>query len=103
MSKFADNLLCKFFGFQHLGFESSSHILPGERESESPQIVAETDEVNTVLVGETSNSSAKVTSIWQNVPMSGETVTSGVAQKGHDLTVAETECVMTSNVEDVDD
>ena len=89
MSEFAGNLPRKFISFRHLGFESSAHFLPEERESERPQNVAEIDEVNTVVVDEKSNSPAIVMSILQNVPMSSEIITSGVVQKDHDLTFAE--------------
>ena len=55
------------------------------------------DEFNAVVIGETSNSPAKVMSILQKVPMSNEAVTSEAVQKGHQLTVAEKDCVMTSS------
>ena len=103
MSEFAGNLPRKFSRFRHLGFESSAHNLPEERESETPQNVAENVEVNTVVVGETLNSPAKVESIFQNLPKSSEIVTSGVFQKDHYLTIAEKDCVMTSSEEDMDD
>ena len=69
MSEFAGNLPRKFISFRHFGFESSAHSLPEERESENPQKVVE---VNTVAVGETSNSPAKVVSVLKNVPVSSE-------------------------------
>ena len=59
MSDFACTLPRKFNSFCHLGFESSAHKLSEERESGSPQKVAELDECNTVVVGETSTSPAK--------------------------------------------
>ena len=74
-----------------------------ERESENAQNVAVIDEGNTVEVGDTSNSSAKITSILQNVQMSSEIVVSGEKQRDHDLTVAEKDCVMTSTEEGMDD
>ena len=55
------------------------------------------------MVGETLTSPAKGMSILQEVAMSGEIVTSGVVEKDHDLTVAETDCVMTTSEEDMDE
>ena len=69
MSEFAGNLPRRFISFCHLGVESSAHNLPEERESESPQNMAESREVNTFEIGETSNSPAKVMSVLQNVPV----------------------------------
>ena len=69
MSDFAGNLPLKFISFRHLGFESKAHILTEERECDNPQNVAEIDEVNTVVVGETSNFAAKVMSLLQNMPI----------------------------------
>ena len=103
MSEFVGNLPQKFIGFRHLGFQSSAHTLPEERESENPHNVAGIEKVNTVMVSETSNSSAKVMSILQNVPKSSEIVTSGVVEKDHILTVTEKDCVITSSGEDKDD
>ena len=65
----------KFISFRHLCFESSAYNLPKERESDNPHNAAETDEINTVVLRETSNSPSKVLSISQNVPMSSESVT----------------------------
>ena len=70
-----------------------------QKKSENSQNFAEIDEVNTVVVGETSNSPATL----QDVPMSSEDVTSGLVQKDHDLTVAEKDYFMTSSEEDMDD
>ena len=94
MSEFAGNLPRKFTISRHLGFESSAHKLPEERESENPQNVAEIDEANTFGIGETSNSPAKVMSVLQNVPVSSEVVKSREVQKDHDLTVAEKDCLL---------
>ena len=77
--------------------------MPEEWQSEKPQKVAENVDVNSVVVGETSNSPAKIVSILRNSPMSSEIVTSGVLQKDHYLTIAEKDCVMTSSEEDMDD
>ena len=93
MSDFAGNLSCKFFSFRHLGFESSSHNLSEKRESESPQNVAELDEVNTVVIGETSNSSAKVTSFLRVAPVRAEIIGTRLEDEDRDLTMAEKECV----------
>ena len=59
-------------------------------------------EVDTVEVGETSTSPAKVMYVLQNVPVLSEVVMSEV-QKDHELTIAEKECVMTSSGEEMDD
>ena len=98
-SEFDGNLASKFVSFCHLGFKSSAQKLPEERESEKPQ---NSDEVNTVEVGDTSNSPAKVMSLLQNVPVSSEVVMSGELQKDHELTIAEKDCVITSSEEDMD-
>ena len=63
MSEFAGNLPQKFIRFRHLGFESSAHDVPEERESENPQIVEEVVGTSIVEVGETSSSPAKVMSV----------------------------------------
>ena len=55
------------------------------------------------MVGETSNSPAKIMSVLQNEPMSIEGVMSKVVEKDHDLTVAEMDCVATSSEKDMDD
>ena len=103
MSDFAGNLPRKFISFRHLGFESSAHSVPEERESENPQIVEEVVGTSFVEVGETSNSPAKVMSVFQNVPVSSGVVESGSEQKDHDLTIAEKNCVLTISEEDMDD
>ena len=103
MIDFAGNLPRKFISLRHLGVESNAHKLPEERESENPQKVAESGEVNTVEIGETSASPAKVMSVLQNVPLSSGDVDSGRVQKDHGLTIAEKDCVLTSSEEDMDD
>ena len=72
MREFAGILPRKFISFRHLGFESSAHNLPKERESENPQNVEEVVEASTIKVGETSNSPVKAMSSLQNVPESSE-------------------------------
>ena len=99
MSEFAGNLQRKFISYRHLGFESSAHILSEERESENLKNV-EVSGVDTAMIGESSNSRAKVMSVLQNVPVSSEVVTSRVVQQDCDLTVAEKDCVETSSEED---
>ena len=99
MSESAGFLPRRFISFCHLGVEFGAHKLPEERESENPQRF---DEVDTVEVGETSNSPAEVLLVLQNVPLSSELVMSGQLQKDHQLTIAETDCVMTSSEEDMD-
>ena len=100
MSEVAGNLPRTYICFHALDFESSANKVPQERELQNYQNV---DEVNTVEVGETSNPSAKVMSVLQNVPVSSEVVMSEEVQKDHELTVAEIDCVMTRSEEDMDD
>ena len=103
MSEFAGNLPRKFISFRHLGFESSAHILPKERESENPQNVEEVVGTSTVKVGETSNSPVKAMSLLQNVPKSSEVGMSEEVEKVQELTVAEKDCVLTSSDDGVED
>ena len=103
MSEFAGNLPRKFISFRHLGFESSEHNFPEERESENPQNYEEVVGTSTVEVGETSSSPAKVMSVLQNVPVASEVGKSGEVEKDRELTVADKDCVMTSSEEDMDD
>ena len=63
MSDSAGNLPRRFISFRPLKFESNADNLPDEQESENHQNIAETDEVNAVVVYETSTSPAKVTSL----------------------------------------
>ena len=74
MSDFAGNLPRKFISFHHLGFESSAHRLPEERESKNPQKVAGMEEANTVEIGETSTSPPKGSSSLQSAPMRAESI-----------------------------
>ena len=74
MSEFAGNLPRKFISFRHLGVESNAHKLPEERESENPQNVAESREVNTVEIGETSVSPAKSLCSLQDAPVRAECI-----------------------------
>ena len=97
MSEFAGNLTRKFISFRHLGFESSAHNLPKERESENPQNVEEVVGASTVKIGETSNSPVKAVSLLQNVPGSSEVGMSEEVEKDQELTVAEKDCVLTSS------
>ena len=103
MSEFAGDLPGKFISFCHLGFSSSAHNVPEERESENPQNVEEIVGTSIVEVGETSNSPANVMSVLQNVPVSSGVVESGSVLKDHELTIAEKDYVLTSSVEDMDD
>ena len=103
MSELAGNVPRKLISFRHFGVESNAHKLPEERESESPQNVAESREVNTFEIGETSNSPAKVISVLQNVPVSSGVGMSGEVERDHEFTVAEKDCVMTKSEEDMDD
>ena len=74
MSEFVGNLLRKFISFHHLGVETSAHNLTEERESGSPQKVAECDEVITFVVGETLTSPAKSSSSFQVASMRAESI-----------------------------
>ena len=103
MSEFAGNLPRKFISFRHLGFESSAHNLPKERESKNPQNVDEVVGASTVKVGETSNSPVKAMSLLQNVPGSSEIGMSEEVEKDQELTVAEKDCVLTSSDDEVED
>ena len=102
MSEFAGNLPRKFSSFRHLGVESNAHELPEERESEKPQNVAESKEANTVEVGGTNLSPAKVMSVFPNVPVPSKVGMSEEVEKDHELTVAEKDCVLTSSNDDVE-
>ena len=103
MSEFAGNLPRKFISFRHLGFESSAHNLPKERESENPQNVEEVVGANAVKIGETSNSPVKAVSLLQNVPESSEVGMSEEVERDQELTVAEKDCVLTSSDDEVED
>ena len=103
MSEFAGNLPWKFFSFRHLGVESNAHKLPKERQSENLQDVAESIEANTVEVGETNLSPAKVMSVFPNVPVPGKNGMSEEVEKDHELTIAEKDCVLTSSDDDIED
>ena len=103
MSEFAGNIPRKFISFRHLRVESNADKLPEERESENPQNVSESREVNTLEIGETSASPAKVMSVLQNVPVSSGDVESGRVQEDLGLTIAEKDCVLTSSEEDMED
>ena len=98
MSEFADDSSRQCFSFHHSSFEYRAHKLSEEQESENLQNVAQIDEVSAVGVVQTSNSPAWLMSILQNVTTSSESVTSGVVEKDHDLTVAEEDCVMTIKI-----
>ena len=65
--------------------------------------MAESREVNTFEVGQTSSSPAKVMSVLQNVPVSSGVGMTGEVEKDHEMTVAEKDCVMMSREEDMDD
>ena len=103
MSEFAGNLTRKFISFRHLGFESSAHKLSEERESGSPQKVAERDEGNTVVVGETSTSPAKGWSSLQGASMRAESIGAKLGVEDRNLTMVEKDCVLTNSDDDVED
>ena len=103
MSEIAGNIPRKFNNFRHLGIESSPHKLPEERESDYCQNVAGMDEADTVEIGETSSSPAKVSSSLQVAPMGAESI--GAKLRGEDriLIIAEKDCVLTSSHDDMED
>ena len=103
MSEFAANLPRKFISFRHLCFKSSAHKLSEERESESPQKVAELDEVDTVELGETSTFPAKGSSSLQGALMRTMSVGTKLGDEDGNLTMAEKDCVLTSSDDDVED
>ena len=103
MSNFGGNLPWKFISFRHLGFESSAHKVPEERESKNPQNVSGLEESNTVEIGETSTSPPKGSSSWQSVPMRAESIGAELGDEDRNLTMAEKDCVLTSSDDDVED
>ena len=103
MSEFAGILPLKFISFRHLGFESSAHKFLEERESENPQNVVESREVNTVDIGETSASPAKSLCSLDGAPARAECIGAELGHKDRNLTVAEKDCVLTSSDDDVED
>ena len=103
MSEFAGNLPQKFFNFRHLGFESSAHKFLEEWESENPQNVVESDEVNTVEIGETSASPAKSLCSLEDSPVRVECIGAELGHGDCNLTMAEKDCVLTSSDDDVED
>ena len=65
--------------------------------------MAESKDANTVEVGETNLSPAKVMSVFPNVPVPSKVGMSEEVEKDHELTVAEKDCVLTSSDDDVED
>ena len=89
MSEIAGNLPREFIGFRFfLGFASSAHKLPEERDSKNYQL-AQIGEVNTVVVGETSTSAPKDMSILPGVPMRAESIGVTLEVANRDLPMAE--------------
>ena len=103
MSEFAGNLPRKFISFRHLGVESSADNLPEDRESEKPQNVAEKKEANTVEIGETSASPAKISSSLEDAPVRTECIGVKFGDEDRILTIAENDCVSTSSDDYVED
>ena len=103
MSEFAGNLPRKFISFCHWGVKSSAHKMSEERESQNPQNGAGRKEANTIGIGETSASPAKGSSSLQDVPVRAECIGTKLADEDRDLTMAEKDCILTSNDEGVDD
>ena len=102
-SEFAGNLTLKFISFRYLGFESSAHKFPEERESKNPQNVAGMEESNTVEIGETSTSPPVGSSSLQSVPKRAESIGAQLGEEDRNLTIAEKDCVLTSSDDDVED
>ena len=103
MSEFAVNLPRKFISFRHLGFESSAHKFLEEWESENPQNVVERDEANTVEIGGMSASPAKSFCSWEDAPVRVECIGAELSFEDRNLTMAEKDCVLTSNDDDIGD
>ena len=103
MSEFAGNLPRKFISFRHLGFESSAHNLSEGRESENPLNVVESDEVNTVEIGEASASPAKSLCSLEDAPVRVECIGAELGHEDRILTMAEKDCVLTSSDDDIED
>ena len=103
MSEFAGNLPRKFISFRHLGVESNTHKLPEERELEYNQSVAESREVNTVEIGETSASPAKSLCSLDDAPVRAECIGAELGHEDRNLTMAEKDCVLTSSDDEVED
>ena len=102
MSEFAGNLPRKFISFRHLGFESSAHSFPEERESGNPQTVEEVVGTSAAEVGETSASPAKSLCNLEDAPVRAEIVGAELGHEDRELTRAEKDCVLTSSDEDVE-
>ena len=103
MSDFAGNLPQKYINFHHLGFQSSAHNVPEERESKNSQNVAGMEESNTVEIGETPTSPPKSSSSLQSVPLRAESNGAELGDEDLNLTMAERDCVLTSSDDDVED
>ena len=103
MSEFAGNLRRKFICFHHLGFDSSAHKVPEERESKNPQNIAGMEESNTVKIGETSTCPPKGSSDLQSVRTRDESFGAELGDEDRNLTMAEKDCVLTSSDDDVED
>ena len=103
MSEFAGNLPLKFISFCHSGFEPSAHKFLEERESENPQNVVESREVNTVEIGETSASPAKSLCSLDDAPVRAECIGAELGHEDRNLTIVEKDCVLTSSDDDVED
>ena len=71
--------------------------MPEEPKAENLQNVAEIDEVNIVVVSETSNSQAKVMSVLQTAPMEVDIVKAGVKDEDRDFTIAVKGCDLTTS------
>ena len=103
MSEFAGTSPRKFISFCRLGVESNTHKLPEERESENPQNVAESREVNTVEIGETSASPAKSLCSLEDAPVRAECIGAELEHEDRNLTIAANDCILTSSNDDVED
>ena len=72
-----------------------------EREFESPQKVAKRDEVETVVVSETSTPPAIGSTSLQGQPMRVESIRAELGDEDRDLTMAEKDSVLTRSDDDV--
>ena len=73
------------------------------QKSGSLKKVAERDEVNTDVLGETSTSPAKGSSSLQGAPMRAKRIGAKFGDEDRNLRMAEKDCVLTSRDDDVED
>ena len=103
MNEVVSNIPRKVISFRHLGVGSSAHKLSKDRESENPQNLAGREEAKIIEGGKTSTSPAKSSSSLEYALMRAECFGAKLGDEERDLTMAEKDCVLTSNNEDVED